>query len=132
MNEKLWKMSVSVTSIIKGPYFRVLPSRQCEVSFSIESEGGGEKTEALLFAAVEAFRCTYLTSLGAIDADLRRQSYGAVISVRESTWLDTVRESYIQYCASARLTAGKLQHLVITFDDGPCYEFICESFKAVT
>ena len=110
----------------------MLPRRQCEISFSIESEAGSERTESLFFDVVVAFRCTYLTSLNMIDSELRRQSYGAVISVGESSWLDKVKENHRQYCAAALLTAGELQHLMITFDDGPCYEFICEGFKAAT
>lgn len=87
--------------------------------------------EALLFDEVEAFKCTYLRSLGSIGQDLRRQSYGTVISIFESLWLQEVKQCYIDYCASARLTPKELQHLMITFDDGPCYEFICGAFKAV-
>jgi hypothetical protein len=132
MNKNLWKISVPVTSIVKGPTFRALPKRQCEISFSIESEAGSERTESLFFDAVVAFRCTYLTSLNMIDPELRRQSYGVVISVGESPWLDKVKENHLQYCASAQRTTGELQHLMITFDDGPCFEFVCEGFKAIT
>ena len=131
MNKILWKLPVSVTSIIKGPSLKVLPKRQCEISFSIEASDGGGKMEALLFDEVEAFKCTHLKSLGSVSQDLRRQSYGAVISIFESPWLREVKQSYIGYCASAKVTPMELQHLMITFDDGPCYEFICGVFKAV-
>lgn len=131
MKKHLWKMSVPVTSIFKGPYFKVLPRRECELSFSTELENGGEKIETLVFGAVAAFRCTYLTALGVIGPDLLRESYGAVISVGESAWFQQVRNSHLRYCAPARITPGELQHLMITFDDGPCYEFICETFDVV-
>ena len=28
-------------------------------------------------------------------------------------------------------TTPHLRHLVVSFDQGPCYEFICEGFRAV-
>jgi hypothetical protein len=131
MNKTLWKLEVPVTSIIRGPSLKVLPTRQCEISFSVEAKDGGEKIEALVFDDVEAFKCTYLTSLGSVGQDLRRQSYGALISIPESPWLREVKQCYTDYCTSARLTPKNLQHLMITFDDGPCYEFICGAFKTV-
>jgi hypothetical protein len=131
MNKTLWKLAVPVTSIIRGPSLKVLPKRQCEISFSVEAKDGGEKMEALLFEDVEVFKCTYLASLGSVSQDLRRQSYGALISISESLWLQEVKRSYTDYCRSAQLTSKDLQHLLITFDDGPCYEFICSAFKAV-
>jgi hypothetical protein len=109
----------------------VLPKRQYEISFSIEAKDGGEQMETLLFDAVEAFKCTHLASLGAIGQDLRRQSYGTIISIPRSPWLQEVKKSYAEYCVSARLTQKELQHLMITFDDGPCYEFICVTFRTI-
>jgi hypothetical protein len=131
MNNTLWKLPVPATSIIKGPFLKVLPKRQYEISFSVEARDGGEKTESLLFDEVEAFKCTHLNSLGSIGQDMRRQSYGTVISISESPWLQETKQCYTDYCISARLTPKDLQHLMITFDDGPCYEFICAGFKAV-
>lgn len=123
-------MSVPVSSIIAGPSLRVLPKHQCEISFSVETDDGGTSEEALVFEAVEAFRCTHLASLGSIDRDLRHHSYGTLISLPESAWLEVVRRSYVEYCASAQLIPKELHHLMITFDDGPCYEFICGEFNA--
>ena len=130
MNKILWKMPEPATAIIRGPFFKVLPKRQCEISFSIEGEGGGEKWLVLGFDGVEAFKSTYLTSLSSIDMELRRQAYGTLISIDESPWLKKVKESYANYCVSARLAPKELLHLMITFDDGPCYEFICATFRA--
>jgi len=131
MNKTLWRLPIPVTSIIKGPSLKVLPKRQCEISFSIEAKDGGEKMEALLFDKVEAFKCTHLSSLCSIGQDLRHQSYGTVISIFESPWLRELKQRYTDYCTSARLSPNDLQHLMITFDDGPCYEFICGAFKAI-
>jgi hypothetical protein len=130
MNRTLWEIPVPVTSIIRDPVLKERTKRQCEIAFSFEAKTGEEKFETLVFEAVEALKCTYLTSLGSIDRDLRRQSYGSVISISKSPWLEELKKSYIKYCASAKLTPKDLQHLMITFDDGPCYEFICVTFRA--
>ena len=131
MNQTLWKMPVPVTGLMRGPNFKQLAGRKCEIAFSIEAENGGEKWLTLQFEDVEVFKSTYLASLGSISQDLRRQSYGTVISISESPWLREVKLCYTSYCASAQMLAKDLQHLMITFDNGPCYEFICGAFKIV-
>jgi hypothetical protein len=131
MNTTLWQLGAPVTSIIRGPSFKVLPKRTCQIAFSVEAKDGGEEIKALVFEDVQAFKCTHLASLGSVSQGLRRESYGALISISGSPWLREVNPSYTDYCISARLTPKDLQHLMITFDDGPCYEVICGNFKAV-
>jgi hypothetical protein len=121
-------MPVRVTAIYREVSFNVLPKRQCEVSFSIEGEDGSEKWITLLFTDVEAYKCTYLTSLGSLNRDLRTEAYGKVISIGESPWLAAVNQNYHEYHKNMPPAPKTLQHLMICFDDGPCYEFICESF----
>jgi len=130
MSTNLWEMPVPVTAIIRGPFFKVLLKRRCEISFSIEGENGGEKWLSLLFEGVEAFKATYLKALGSVDRELRKQAYGCLVSVEGSSWLGEVKKSYSEYCAASHQTPGELLHLMIHFDDGPCYEIICERFEA--
>jgi hypothetical protein len=125
----LWKLPVPVPAILRGPFFKVIPKRQCEISFTIEGEDGGERWLILALESVEAFKVTYLTSLGSVDRELRTQAYGSLISIEDSGWLTDVRKNYLEYCAVARLAPKTLEHLMITFDDGPCYEFICAGFQ---
>jgi len=129
MNRTLWKLPVPSTAIIRGPFFKVLPKRQCEISFSTEAENGGEQMTTLLFEGVEAFKCTYLTSLGSIDHQLFREAYANLISLEDSLSLAEVRRSYRQYHARMPVPAKEPQHLMMCFDDGPCYEIICQDFK---
>ncbi|HTS18100.1 MAG TPA: hypothetical protein VMP11_11045 [Verrucomicrobiae bacterium] len=129
MNKTLWKMPVPATGLFRGPDFKKLDQRTCEISFSIEAEAGVEKWLTLRFEGVEAFKCTYLTALRSIDRELRNEAYGKLISVEASPWLSEVKKGHDDYCATARLTPKELQHLMICFDDGPCYELICESFE---
>ena len=84
---------------------------------------------ALLFEGVEAFKCTYLASLGSISHQLFREAYGNVIRLEDSPWLAEVKKARSKYHARMPVPPQEPQLLMICFDDGPCYEIICESFK---
>lgn len=75
----------------------------------------------LLFDGVEAFRCTYhhACTLEMIKA------YDKVIDRGETEWLNSIKLRLAEYNDSTT----ELRHLMIYFDDGPCYEFICRSFR---
>lgn len=129
MITKLWEMPASATTLIRGPEFTVLPQRRCKIAFSIEGDDGEEQWIALLFNDVEAFRATYLTSLGAIDTTLRSAAYETLVVVSESPWLTSITSAHSRYCRSADRVCEALRHLVMHFDDGPCFEIICTSFQ---
>ena len=75
----------------------------------------------LELVGVEALKCTHFPAcLGVLPS-----SYGALVSVPDSPWLKSIRE----VVAKVR-DATDLKHLAISFDDGPCYEAICQSFSA--
>jgi len=116
---------------MRGPHFEVLPKRQCKISFSIEGDSGEEKWLSLQFENVEAYKATYLTSLGSVEQNLQTTAYGKLIAIENSHWLTAVKESYSKSCQITRQTPKDLQHLAICFDDGPCYEIICTGFKAL-
>jgi len=122
---------VPATAIIRGPFFKVLQKHQCEISFSIEAEDGAEKIIALVFEDVEAFKCTYLSALGSIDHELFKQSYANLISLEISPWLTEIKMARKNNPTKTLVQQGEAQHLMISFDDGPCYEIICESFKLI-
>ena len=126
----LWAMPVPATAIMRGPMFKKLMGRQCEIWFSIEGEAGEEQGITLVFDGVEAFKATSMTSLGSIDRELLNQAYANLISVNASSWLAEVTRSRAKYAAASRMKPVELHHLMICFDDGPCYEFICSDFHA--
>jgi hypothetical protein len=131
MNEILWHLPVPATGLIQGPNFKALPKQQCEISFSVEGQDGKERWISLLFENVEAFKCTYLASLSSVDKDLRMDAYGTLINTKSSNWLENVSKSCSKYCQTAQMPLKVLQHLAICFDDGPYYEFICQSFRVL-
>jgi len=80
----------------------------------------GTVRNTVVFEGVEAFRCTYLTFC---SAEMFNTAYGKLVRVETTQWLAELQS------ASARKSSRELQHLMICFDDGPCYEFICTGFQ---
>jgi hypothetical protein len=129
MSEALWKLPIPATAIFRGPFFRELPGRQYEITFTVEGDHGEETPIALAFYGVEAFKCTYMKALGSIDRQLRKDAYGALIEITGSSWLGEVGDSYKRWYATTKAEPQQLHHVMIMFDDGPCFEFICVSFE---
>jgi Xaa-Pro aminopeptidase len=114
MSIELWKLPVAPTALIRSPSFAVRPKRQCEISLEFEGSSGLVSNK-LLFEDVEAFRCTYLTFC---TAEMFNTAYGKVVRLDANTqWLTEIK------------SPTELQHLMVCFDDGPCYEFICAGFR---
>jgi hypothetical protein len=76
----------------------------------------------MVFGGVEAFRCAYYY---AVSADMIEIAYDRVVDLEATTWLSEIEGRL----ASARQINYGLRHLVVYFDDGPCYEFICKEFS---
>jgi hypothetical protein len=118
----LWKLPVPATSLVKGPNFDVLPKRQCEISFQIEGKNGQLVQIGLLFEGVEAFKCTYLTSC---TAEMFNLAYGKLVRLGETSWLNELLKSH----TNRPQPPSELEHLMICFDDGPCFEIVCLNFE---
>ena len=125
MNESLWEMPVPASAITRGPTFTPLPKRQCELSFYIEVETGDRKCR-LLFNGVEAYKCTYLT---AINAGMIDAAYGKLVSLGDTQWLTEISRTRSDRYSKMKEIPPELKHLMICFDDGPCYEIVCVSFS---
>ena len=121
MNE-LWHLPVPVSALLTSPEFVVLPRRECELRLSIEGEDGKVSDVRLWFGELEAYKCTFMTSC---TADMFKLAYGKLVSI-ESKWLDDVKRAG----RKDQEIIDALQHLMIAFDDGPCYEVICGSWSA--
>lgn len=106
---------------LRGPFFEALTKRECELSCYVEGSEG-ERRIALLFEGVEAYRCTYLTSC---SAEMFNTAYGRLVNLGATPWLGEVLKTY----STSPLASKELRHLMICFDDGPCYEIVCASFS---
>ena len=100
----LWAMPVPVTALFCGARFSVLQKRMCSLTFNFEGDDCEPQEITLVFDGIEVFKCTFMTSCTAEMFDL---AYGKVVDLGRSD----------------------LKHLMITLDDGPCYEFICQKFR---
>jgi hypothetical protein len=117
---ELWELPVPASALLTSPEFVVRPRRECELRLSIEGDDGGPRSIALGFGGVESYKCTFLTSC---TADMFKLAYGKLVSL-DSNWLEEVRRSG----RKDQTTIEALRHLMITFDDGPCYEIICRTW----
>ena len=126
MNRTLWTLPVPSSGLTREPYFSV-SGRGCELAYYVETEDGDRK-ETLTFEGVEAFKCTYLT---ACTIEMVKTAYDRVVRMDHSPWRAEVKKSRdLFYQNYPKPPKEELQHLMIFFDDGPCYEFICVDFKA--
>src|SRR5262249_5123005 len=127
MSQVLWRLVTAPTALFGDPQFSALSERRCELSFNYEGDSVENMTSvSLLFEGVEAFRCTHLSSC---SAEMFRQPYGQLIDLEKTGWLKEVVPLYTKHRNAYGKPVKDLRHLMICFDDGPCYEFICTSFQ---
>ena len=123
MNQILWKSPVPATAL-DGCAFQKLPRHVCALACDYEDEDNDKVvTLKLVFAGVEAFKCSYDK---ACTPEMISTAYGKVVDVGSSQWLNAVRKQVATY---GDQKVEELKHLMIYFDDGPCYEFICRTFR---
>lgn len=117
MTEVLWSVPFP-SSGMSDVDFRKMSGRDC----ALVCDDGESVTVRLLFEGVEAFKCTYHHACTVEMVE----TYDRLTDLGDTEWLDSVRRQL-------SFTGGDvaaLRHLMIYFDDGPCYEFICRGFRA--
>ena len=120
----VFSLSVPSTSFLNSANFKVLDGRKCVIQYSYELEEDSKIViEKLLFFGVESYKCTYYKScsLEMLSA------YDNILEIKGSNWLTNITENLV----NAKKKVINLKHFRIYFDDGPCFEFICESFELV-
>jgi hypothetical protein len=116
-----WTLPVPSTALLGGgPVFRKRPGREIAIEYAYEDDDG-ERQETLVFQGVEAFRCRYRTALGRECVE----AYDTLDDRGSTPWLDEIRGDVSMHGENAT----GLMHLMITFDGGPCYEFVCRGFR---
>jgi len=53
------------------------------------------------------------------------------VQIEDSPWLAEVKRNGASYYANRPATLNDMRHLMICFDDGPCYEVVCTGFELV-
>lgn len=127
MADNLWELPVAPTDLFHDPEFVMLAARRCKLSFA--HEGADDKhmmSHSLLFEGVESFKCTYMSSCG---ANLIADAYGTLVDLGKTPWLTEVLPYYLKFSRAYSRNSKPLRHLMIYFDGGPCYEFLCTGFQ---
>jgi hypothetical protein len=75
----------------------------------------------LVLDGVEAYKVTYFKARG----EETSAAYDEMTDCGATPWLHEIRENL----RGNRGDTKGLRHLMINFDDGPAYEFICRSFE---
>lgn len=121
MAETIWTLPVPSTALLSDPVFQKLPGRTCALAAEYEDDDDNVVSLKMLFEGVEAFKCTYYRActIDMIDA------YDIVVDLGSTEWLTQIESQLV----SSHENASGLRHLRTYFDDGPCYEFICRSFR---
>ncbi|HVT17103.1 MAG TPA: hypothetical protein VHQ90_13110 [Thermoanaerobaculia bacterium] len=95
--------------------------REVAIRFSYEADDGSLRENAIVFDGTEAFKVTYYD---ARDASML-EAYDRIVDRGQTTWLAEV----VANLRRKGHQANGLVHLMISFDDSPCYEFLCTSFR---
>jgi hypothetical protein len=121
MAEVKWTLPVPSTALLEGPSFEMRLGREAALSYSYEGPDDLRCPEAVVFQGVEAFKCTYYR---ARDPSML-VAYDRLVDRGTTAWLEEVRANLAKNAGDAT----GLVHLMINFDDGPAYEFVCRSFR---
>ena len=116
MSEVVWKLPFP-SSGLSGVDFQKLAGRSC----ALVCDDGENGPVRMVFDGVEAFKCTYHNACTVEMID----TYDRLSDLGRTEWLDSI---WRQLTCSGD-DVGALRHLMIYFDGGPCYEFVCRSFR---
>jgi hypothetical protein len=123
MAQTVWTLPVTSTALLSEPAFHQLIGRTCELASEYEDDDDNVVCLKMLFEGVEAFKCTYDR---AVTVEMIETGYDQLADLGSTEWLTQIESRLVR----SREDATGLRHLMIYFDDGPCYEFICRSFRA--
>ena len=118
------ELPVPSSWFITGPKLEVRPRRTCVLAFTYEGEDANASIvgSQIIFEEVMAFKCTYLWGC---SSEMIELGYDRLVDLGPTDWLKEI--------ASVAVRVGnnvpKLHHLMIMFDDGPCYEFISKGYR---
>lgn len=122
MTTALWKLPVPSTALLDGgPVFEKRLGREVAIRLRHEADDADAVTTVLVFEGVEAFKCTYYK---ACDRSML-EAYDRLVDRGRTGWLDEL----VANLSRAGANSDGLVHTMITFDDGPCYEIVCRTFR---
>lgn len=123
MVKVIWELPFPSSAVEGGVIFRELIRRACALECEFEDDEGALIFFTLTFDGVEAYKCTYK----ACSFNMVSDAYDQVVDLEQTDWLNHIKTQLTVNSDSRSI--DDLKHLMIYFDDGPCYEFICRTFK---
>lgn len=119
MTVTLWEIPGRTTQV-EATRMEQLPKRLTRLAISVvvlRDDIEMVEYHDLSFEGTELFKCTYLTSL---VAEMIRLAYGKLVDLGRTELRTQIAN---------RSQKEDIRHLMICFDDGPCYEVVCTSFS---
>ncbi len=120
-----WQLPVPSTSFVAGPDLQ--DGRTSILSWTYEGDSGYTKPsregifrQELTFEGVVAYKCTYNLFC---SVEIIKLAYDKVVDLGDTEWLSVLKTGV----RGLPEEQASLRHLAIFFDEGPCYEFICET-----
>ena len=122
MSKSLWELPVPSTALLEGgAVFEKRLGREVALRFAYEAEDEARRESAVVFEGVEAFKCTYYRA----GDESMLEAYDRLLDRGSTVWLNELKGNLQRRGGRS----DELVHLMINFDDGPCYEVVCRSFK---
>ena len=123
VTKEIFTLPVPSTALVKSPEYHQGLRRSDVISCEYEDAVRQEVVKlSLIFKDTWAVKITYYT---ANEAPIIPIAYDKVVDFGDTTWLKMIKSTI----ATNRGSFETLRHFGIFFDDGPFYEFICESFQ---
>jgi hypothetical protein len=128
MSKILWTLPFPSSS--GNTWFSQFPKLNSAVIVEGCDEEGETITLRIVFEKVEAYKCTYYMAL----TPEMQIAYDKIVDLGETSWLTKVKNQLRRFgdlvlSSPSHGPLDQLAHLMINFDDGPCYEFICRNFR---
>ena len=121
MNQLVWTLPVPSTALLEFTNLTVVSPQICVIDCEYEGDDAIVSLK-LIFDEVESYRVTFHE---ACNSEMINLSYDVVADVGSSDWLSLVALSIKGHGGNAQ----GIRHLMIYFDEGPGYEFICRAFR---
>lgn len=100
---------------------KIRPGRKLALVFEFEDRDGIAQSAELVFTTVVQYRVTYLYAL---RPEWIHEAYDRLVELPNSTELESVKTA-----TAANNDSAQYSHFRVCFDDGPCFDIICSSFK---
>jgi len=121
MNAVLWKLPVPSTGLHREPRFYPLRAHDCCLWWIAEKAEGGGRNEALIFNEVFLYKVSIYR---AYPEPIRYLTYDKIVDMGRTPLLTEVLS-----LPRAKEAGATLKHFAISFDTGPLFEFIAETFR---